>query len=94
VSESVCIDCEQRNKCWRENIQDTEQSLLNMTVCAVKRGKCSILDVPQGLSVRCDRVSRVISEINGQAKSYAEYVSRVEQSDSSRTLVAACRVCL
>lgn len=88
VSESVCIDCEQRNKCWRENIQDTEQSLLNMTVCAVKRGKCSILDVPQGLSVRCDRVSRVISEINGQAKSYAEYVSRVEQSDSSRTLVA------
>lgn len=88
VSESVCADCEQRNNCWREKIKDTEQSLLDMTLCAVKRGKCSILDVPQTLSLRCDRVSRIISEINAQARSYAEYVSRNEQSDSSRNLVA------
>ena len=87
VSEEVCSKCNLRSACWREQLQDTEQSLLNMTVCAVKRGKCTILDVSPSLSMRCERVSAVISQINERAKSYAEYVSRAEQADNSRTLV-------
>lgn len=87
VAESVCRDCNLRSTCWRQNLQDTEQSLLSMTVCAVKRGKCSILDVPQSLGLRCERVSGVISEINSQAKSYTEYVAANEQTANNRTLL-------
>lgn len=87
VSEEVCSRCNLRTTCWREQLQDTEQSLLNMTVCAVKRGKCTILDVSPSLSMRCERVSGIISQINERAKNYAEYVNRTEQADNSRTLV-------
>lgn len=87
VSEEVCAECNLRPVCWREQLQDTEQSLLNMTVCAVKRGKCTIMDVSPSLSMRCERVSGIISQINERAKSYAEYVTRSEQADISRTLV-------
>lgn len=87
-SERVCSSCEQRSKCWRQDISRTEQSLLQLSTCAVKRGKCTILDVPQTLSVRCDKVSGMISEINAQATTYRGYLERVEQSDSGKALLA------
>lgn len=87
-SETVCRDCEQRNKCWRGELVKTEQSLLKLADCAVKRGKCTILDVPQTLSVKCDRVSSVLSEVNNEAQTYREYIDRAEQADSGKTLLA------
>lgn len=86
-SESVCRECEQRAKCWRQNINQTEQSLLKLSGCAVKRGKCTILDVPQTLSVKCDRVSAMLAEVNAQAKVFREYVDRAEQADNGKTLL-------
>ena len=86
-SESVCRDCGNRAKCWRSDIAQTEQSLLQLSECAVKRGKCTILDVPQALSVKCDRVSAVLSEVNAQAQSYRAYRERAEQADNGKTLL-------
>ncbi|MCM1533302.1 MAG: SpoIIE family protein phosphatase [Corallococcus sp.] len=86
-SETVCRDCEFRSKCWRQELVQTEQSLLKLSGCAVKRGKCSILDVPQTLSVKCNRVSAVLSEVNAQAQTYREYVDRTEQADNGKTLL-------
>lgn len=87
-SETICRDCEQRSKCWRQELSKTEQSLLRLADCAVKRGKCTILDVPQSLSVKCDRVSAMLSEVNNEAQTYREYVNRSEQADSGKTLLA------
>ena len=86
-SESVCRDCQSRSRCWRQDIAQTEQSLLQLGECAVKRGKCTILDVPQALSVKCDRVSAVLSEVNEQASSYRAYRERVETADNGKTLL-------
>lgn len=86
-SEVVCRDCEQRPKCWRQELAQTEQGLLKLSDCAVKRGKCTILDVPQALSVKCDRVSALLSEVNSEAQNYREYVTRTEQADSGKALV-------
>ena len=86
-SEAVCKDCSQRVKCWRQELHQTEQSLLQLGVCAVKRGKCSILDVPQTLSVKCDRVSAMLSEINVQAANYRSYKERVDLADNGKTLL-------
>ena len=86
-SESVCRDCASRAKCWRQDIAQTEESLCKLSECAVKRGKCTILDVPQALSVKCDRVSAVISEVNAQAQTYRAYRERVETADNGKTLL-------
>ena len=86
-SEAVCADCAQRTKCWRQELRQTEQSLLQLGVCAVKRGKCTILDVPQTLSVKCDRVSAMLSEINVQAQNYRSYKERVDAADNGKTLL-------
>ena len=87
-SETVCRDCQQRNKCWRQELANTEQSLLKLTDCAVKKGKCTILDVPQTLSVKCDRVSAIISEVNNEAQTYRQYAERSEQADTGKALLA------
>ena len=86
-SESVCRDCANRAKCWRQDLAQTEHSLFQLGVCAVKRGKCTILDVPQALSVKCDRVSAMLSEINAQAQNYRAYRERIEQADNGKTLL-------
>ena len=86
-SEAVCKDCAQRVKCWRQELHQTEQSMLQLSVCAVKRGKCTILDVPQTLSVKCDRVSAMLSEINVQAQNYRSYKERVDLADNGKTLL-------
>lgn len=87
-SETICFDCQQRNKCWRQELNKTEQGLLKLADCAVKKGKCTILDVPQSLSVKCDRVSGMIAEVNNEAQTYREYIDRTEQADSGKALLA------
>ncbi len=86
-SETVCRDCEGRVRCWRQNLAQTEQNLLQLGVCAVKRGRCTILDVPQSLSVRCDRVSGLLSEVNAQAQVYRSYKERAETADNGKVLL-------
>lgn len=86
-NERICANCEQRSKCWRQDIKRTEESLLQLSTCAVQRGKCTILDVPQTLSVKCDKVSGVIAEVNAQAQMYRSYIERTEESDNGKALL-------
>lgn len=87
-SESVCRDCADRAKCWRQEIRQTEQNLLKLSDCAVKKGKCTILDVPQTLSVKCDKVTAMLAEVNAQAQVYREYTERAEQADNGKMLLS------
>ena len=86
-SQRVCKDCTLRNNCWRTNLAQTEKGMLNLAECAIVKGKCRILDVPQWLSVKCDRVSAIISEINSQAEQYNQYLQRAQTADSSKLLL-------
>ncbi len=86
-SEAVCKNCPERTRCWRQEISATEESLLQLSECAIKRGKCTILDVPQGLSLKCNRVSTLLAEVNVQCKAYLDYADRVEQTNSGKKLL-------
>lgn len=86
-SESVCKSCPENARCWRQEIAETEQGLLQIATCAVKRGKCTILDVPQNLSLKCGRVSTLLAEINVQCKNYREYADRVDQGNNGKLLL-------
>ena len=85
--ETVCADCERRQKCWRTDLAQTEGAMQSLASSAVRRGKCSILDVPQTLSVKCNKVSSLISYVNTQARIYLDYVDKAEQADGSKLLL-------
>ncbi len=87
-SQRVCQDCALKNNCWRINLSQTEQGMIKLAECAIARGKCSILDVPQWLSVKCDRISAIISEINSQAEQYNQYLQRTQNADSNKLLLS------
>lgn len=86
-SETVCKDCPERVRCWRQNLSETEQSMLQLSSCAVMRGKCTILDVPQGLSLKCGRISTLLAEVNLQCQGYRDYADRIEQVNNGRLLL-------
>ncbi|MCM1043219.1 MAG: SpoIIE family protein phosphatase [Corallococcus sp.] len=84
---SVCSDCKQRTDCWRNNVQTTENGLLQLAECALSKGKTTILDVSPTLTFRCDRLSSVLSVINGSAETYSNRARRSAETDSSRLLI-------
>lgn len=86
-ADSVCKNCAERTRCWRQELDATEGDLLLLSRCAVKRGKCSILDVPQALSLKCVRISTLIAEINVQCEAFREYTDRVEQVNGGKKLL-------
>lgn len=85
-SETVCKDCPERVRCWRQELANTESNLLQLAQCGVTRGKCTILDVPQHLSLKCVRVSTLLAEINVQCKTYRDYADRTEQVNGGKVL--------
>ncbi len=87
VSETVCRDCDQRSKCWRTDLEKTEQNFLSLTSCSLERGKSTILDVPHHLSVRCDRLNALLSAINSRTASYTAYYERAAETNNSRMLI-------
>lgn len=86
-SETVCKNCAEYNRCWRQVPKETEQGLLQLAECSVKKGKCTILDVPQNISVKCTRVSTLLAEVNVQTQHYLEYADRTEQVNNGKLLL-------
>ena len=86
-SETVCKNCAEYNRCWRQTPLETEQGLLSLAECSVKKGKCTILDVPQHISLKCSRVSTLLAEVNIQTKEYLDYADRTEQVNSGKLLL-------
>lgn len=86
-SQIVCKNCPEQVKCWRQQLQETEEGMLTLAQCAVKKGKCTILDVPQALSLKCNRVSALIAEVNVQCKAWLDYSDRVQQANSGKKML-------
>ncbi|MCM1289948.1 MAG: SpoIIE family protein phosphatase [Corallococcus sp.] len=85
--ETVCKNCTEYNRCWRQTPKETEQGLLSLAECSVKKGKCTILDVPQSISVKCSRVSTLLAEVNVQTQNYLDYADRAEQVNNGKLLL-------
>jgi len=87
VAANVCGDCKERSNCWRVNLSATEKNMTRLAEVAVNRGKITILDVPPTLSVRCNRLSGVLSAFNGFAETYVAAAKRQSQADAGRALL-------
>ncbi|MBO5866676.1 MAG: SpoIIE family protein phosphatase, partial [Clostridia bacterium] len=87
-SNLVCQSCPNRGVCWRQNLQLTEKALLHIANIALANGKCSILDIPQTLSAKCDKISIIISQVNDLAETHKQFVERANERHTSKLLVA------
>ena len=87
-SSSICQNCKSRAICWRQNLPTTEKALLQLAHLAIANGKCTILDIPQTLSAKCDRLSMLISHINDLAQTHKQFVVESQDRNSSKLLVA------
>ncbi len=87
-SNSICQNCKSRAVCWRQNLTTTEQALLQLATLAIANGKCTILDIPQTLSAKCDRLSMILSQVNDLAQTHKQFVELACDRNTSKLLVA------
>lgn len=87
ISEHVCIDCSNRQDCWRNNIRSTEQSMLMLAECGIERGKATILDISPSITTSCKRLSTLLSYINSQCEQYSNYIQTKTSINNSRLLI-------
>ncbi len=87
-SQLVCQSCPNRAYCWRQKLPVTEKALLQLAQVALTRGRCTILDIPQTISAKCDRVSMLISQINDLAQTHKQFVEQTEERHLCKLLVA------
>ncbi|MEG1706091.1 MAG: SpoIIE family protein phosphatase, partial [Clostridia bacterium] len=87
VGDYICADCQQRNNCWRNNIEETERELTELTTCAMDRGKATILDLSNALVSRCGKINAILSATNSKVGEYKRYYNETNNSDNSRLLI-------
>jgi stage II sporulation protein E len=68
-------------------MNSTENSLLQLTECALSSGKATILDINGNLTVNCDRVGLVLSSINSQSEGLMSHITRAKEADNNRLLI-------
>lgn len=87
-SQTVCQSCQNRAYCWRQHLTVTEKALLQLSQVALTNGKCTILDIPQTISAKCERVSMLISQINDVANTHKQFVEQSQDRLNCKLLVA------
>ncbi len=88
ITEKVCKNCPDRNKCLRVNGEVTYDVFDDLIERGFEKGKVTLLDVPQYLSTRCGKVNNLLATFNGVLKSYKNYSDTVGNMDASRLLIA------
>lgn len=88
IVDKCCRDCPEKNKCLRVNGKFTTEIFDNLINASFERGKATLLDLPQYLTTKCNRVQNIISVTNQSLASYKHYSSMVYNMDSSRLLIA------
>ena len=87
ITQKVCKNCPEKNKCLRVNAETTYAVFDDLIERGFERGKVTLLDVPQYLSSRCGKINMLLSTFNGVLKSYRNYSNMVGNLDASRSLI-------
>ncbi len=88
VIDKVCGDCPNRHRCLRNAGEETVGVIEDITDVGFKKGKITILDIPPFLTSRCNRVNNIISAVNQLLVGYKQYANMVNNTDSSKILIA------
>ncbi len=85
---NVCENCSRKNDCWRVNLNKTTKEIENLAALSLARGRVNVLDVPSGLSTKCQKLSVLIGGINSASKDFNSYTKNISGMNESRILIA------
>lgn len=83
----TCSDCKEKHNCFRQSEVNTIKIFDEMFEKGFEKGKITLLDVSQGLSNKCGRVTSIISSMNALLNSYKQYSLMVSSEDTSKVLI-------
>lgn len=87
VSQQVCHNCIEKNRCWRADLAETEKTFINLVGTALDRGRVTLLDLNSALNNRCGRVPSLIGAVNQAVANYKQYYTVTTNIDNSRLLI-------
>ena len=88
VKGKICENCPEKQRCFRTYMTEIGEVFNEIADISFEKGKISVLDVPNFLSVHCGRVPAIISETNTLCQQYQHYAELVGNVDTSKLLVA------
>lgn len=88
VSDSVCNDCPEKTRCWRINVQNTEETFYEIITAGLDRGKATLLDVSSSLTSSCLRLSALLSAVNREVSAYKEYFRQATAASNGKMLIS------
>lgn len=73
INLACCKNCIDKNRCSRSLGTNNKSNLEEVVTCAINKGKLTLLDIPVGLSNRCNNVNVLISTVNRLIQEYKHF---------------------
>ena len=70
ASDAVCRSCPNSSRCWQEEYVETLDVMNAMTPVLEKKGQVEPEDLPERFTRRCNRLERLLAQINAEARAY------------------------
>ena len=83
----LCSSCDNYPRCY-EHKEDIIMSFKDILKPAMQKGRATIIDIPNYLTSRCEKINILINLINDMTDSYKKNNLVIESLDISRVLVA------
>lgn len=84
----MCMDCPEKNRCYKTFGEETNKILHNLTNVAFEKGKLTLIDIPSVLTGRCFKVNQLVYEVNELIAQYKSYAGLVSSIDASKVLIS------
>lgn len=84
----LCIDCHEKNRCFKIYGEETNSILKTLTNIAFEKGRITLVDIPAILTSRCCNVNQLVFMVNDLISQYKSYASLVGNIDASKVLIA------
>ena len=70
ASDAVCRSCPNSSRCWQEEYVETLDVMNAMTPVLERKGAVEPEDLPEAFTRRCNRLERLLAQINAEARAY------------------------
>ena len=83
-----CENCNNKVKCLRGFNSELKKIFENLINAGFEKGKITLIDLPQYLTMRCVKLNQVVNSLNSLLQDYKNYAKINSDLDSSKLLIA------
>ena len=83
-----CENCPNKIKCLRGFNSELKKIFENLINAGFEKGKITLIDLPQYLTMRCVKLNQVVNSLNSLLQDYKNYAKINSDLDSSKLLIA------